>query len=137
MPPPSVPKRSISMVRAPVRAAAIAAVQPAWPPPDNQHIYFGDHRNGFADLDHVTHLSPLSTEAYLAGRSSNARLRFQSILMPPLTATISPVMNEASSEQRNDTTRAISSGAPMRSRGMFWRSRSRLSGVLIRSWIGV
>src|SRR5205085_5462485 len=38
---------------------------------------------------------------------------------PPSTSSTSPVMNEASSEHRNRTARATSSGSPRRPRGVF------------------
>ena len=46
---------------------------------------------------------------------------------PPSTSMISPVMNDASSEQRNRTAVATSWGVPSRPSGVFERRNSRIS----------
>src|SRR5213595_2292301 len=51
---------------------------------------------------------------------------------PPSTRSTSPVMNEASSEQRKRTAPATSSGSPKRWRGVFDSISSRMSSEIAR-----
>ena len=60
-----------------------------------------------------------------------SRIGDQNMYWPPLTASVEPVMKAASSEARNSTVRAISSGLPRRPTGMCGRifALSTSSGI--------
>jgi hypothetical protein len=63
-------------------------------------------------------------------------LSLNHIPIPPSTRSTSPVMNEASSEQRKRTAPATSVGCPARPRGVFWIIAAMTSsGRTSVSWV--
>ena len=66
--------------------------------------------------------------------SSSSAISPRPASSPPSTRSTSPVMNEASSEARNATAAATSSGVPMRPSGYQRARRSSRSGSSARRW---
>src|SRR5262245_66588992 len=79
-------------------------------------------------LTHAAEIEGMADASAVAGMPAPISVVDQTIYCPPFAVSVEPVMKPASSDARNTTQRAISSGSPRRPSGIcgrvFFSSRS-------------